>query len=56
MRAAGFSDRQIADIALCAALRCFVARFYDAIGAGPEPAFLDDDTEFREALAIGRKL
>ena len=56
LRAAGFSDRQIGDIALCAAFRCFVARFYDASGAGPEPAFLDEDEDFRNALVIGRKL
>lgn len=56
LRAVGFSDQEIADIALCAAFRCFVARFYDATGAGPEPAFLDEDEDFRNALAIGRKL
>ena len=56
LRAAGFSDVQISDIALCAAFRCFVARFYDATGAGPEPAFLNGDGDFRDALAIGRKL
>lgn len=56
LRAAGFSDVQISDIALCAAFRCFVARFYDATGAGPEPAFLNGDSDFRDALAIGRKL
>jgi len=55
LRAAGFSDVQIADIALCAALRCFMARFFDATGAGPEPAFIDEDDRFREALTIGRK-
>ncbi len=56
LRAVGFSDQEIADIALCAAFRCFVARFYDATGAGPEPAFLDEDEGFRDSLAIGRKL
>lgn len=55
LRAAGFSDVQIADIALCASLRCFMARFFDATGAGPEPAFIDEDSGFRDALAIGRK-
>ena len=56
LRAAGFNDVQISDIAPCAALRCFVARYYDATGAGPEPAFLDADSAFRDALAIGRGL
>ncbi len=26
----------------------------DATGTGPEPAFLDEDTDFREALGFGR--
>lgn len=55
LRAAGFSDVQISDIALCASLRCFMARFFDATGAGPEVAFIDGDSDFRNALTIGRK-
>ncbi|MEM7441980.1 MAG: alkylhydroperoxidase [Pseudomonadota bacterium] len=55
LRAAGFSDPQISDIALCAALRCFMSRFYDATGATPEPAFIDDDPEVASALAVGRQ-
>jgi uncharacterized peroxidase-related enzyme len=56
LRSAGFSDTQICDIALCAAFRCFVSRFFDAVGAGPEPAFLDQDTEFRCAMMVGKKV
>ncbi|OWJ63707.1 carboxymuconolactone decarboxylase family protein [Inquilinus limosus] len=54
LRATGFRDVQITDIALCAALRCFMARFFDATGAGPEAAFIDPDG-FALALAVGRK-
>ena len=46
LRSVGFTDVQICDIALCAAFRCFVARFFDAIGTGPEPAFVDTDADF----------
>jgi uncharacterized peroxidase-related enzyme len=56
LRSVGFSDRQICDIALCAAFRCFVSRFFDAVGAGTEPAFIDDDAAFREAMSVGRPL
>ena len=56
LRAAGFSDRQISDIALCAAFRCFVSRFFDAVGAGTEPAFIDSDESFRLAMTVGRAL
>lgn len=54
LRTVGFRDVQVADIALCAALRCFMARFFDATGAGPEAAFIDPDG-FAIALAVGRK-
>jgi len=55
LRAVGFSDQQICDIALCAAWRCFVSRFFDAVGAGAEPAFLDTDPEFRAAMTVGKR-
>ena len=42
--------------ALCASFRAFVSRFFDATGAGPEPAYLDADPEFRDAMTVGRKL
>jgi uncharacterized peroxidase-related enzyme len=56
LRQSGFSDPQIADIAMCAALRCFVARYFEATGAGPEAMFIDEDPETRAALAVGRPL
>jgi len=54
LRAVGFTDREICDIALCAAFRCFVSRFFDAVGAGPEEAYIDADETFRAALTVGR--
>ena len=56
LRSLGFSDQQICDIALCAAFRCFVSRFFDATGAGTEAVFIDDDTEFRTSMSVGRSL
>jgi uncharacterized peroxidase-related enzyme len=56
LRAVGFSDVQISDIALCASFRCFVARFFDAVGAGPEPVFIDPDENFRDAMTVGKPL
>jgi uncharacterized peroxidase-related enzyme len=56
LRSAGFSDQQICDIALCAAFRCFVSRFFDAVGAGTEAAFIDSDEEFRSKMTVGRAL
>ena len=54
LRSVGFTDRQICDIALCAAFRCFVSRFFDAVGAAPEPAFVDPDEQFRAAMTVGK--
>ncbi len=55
LRSAGFTDREICDIAFCAAFRCFISRFFDAMGAGPEPEFIDADAAFRNAMMVGRK-
>jgi uncharacterized peroxidase-related enzyme len=54
LRAEGFTDVEISDIALCASLRSFVSRFYDATGASPEPQFIDDDPVFRAAMTVGK--
>ncbi|HEV8392293.1 MAG TPA: hypothetical protein VGQ35_20730 [Dongiaceae bacterium] len=56
LRSVGFTDQQICDIALCASLRCFLSKFVDAVGAVPEPAFLDSDPDFRAAMTVGRSL
>ena len=56
LREAGFSDVEISDIALCASIRSFVSRFFDATGASPEPAFIDTDPEFRAAMTVGKPI
>jgi uncharacterized peroxidase-related enzyme len=56
LRAVGFTDQQVCDIALCAAFRCFVSRFFDAMGAGPEAAFIDTDEAFRSAMTVGKRI
>jgi alkylhydroperoxidase family enzyme len=56
LRGHGFTDIEISDIALCASLRCFMSRFYDATGATPEAAFLDEDLDFRSAMTVGKPI
>ena len=56
LRAFGFTDRNIFDIALCASFRCMLSKLVDATGAVPEPAFHDSDEAFRDAMAVGRSL
>ena len=54
LRGHGFSDEQIADIALCAAFRSFISRFFDAVGATPDDEYRSLDPSFRDALSVGR--
>ena len=54
LRAVGFSDLNIADIALAASYRSFMSRYFDAVGATVEPSFLDDDPDVRAELAVGK--
>ena len=54
LRSVGFTDQQICDIALCAAFRSFVSRFFDATGAAAEDVFIDEDREFRAAMNVGK--
>jgi uncharacterized peroxidase-related enzyme len=56
LRDAGFSDEEIYDIAMCASLRNFMSRFYDALGATPDADLREMDTPFRDALTVGRRL
>jgi uncharacterized peroxidase-related enzyme len=56
LRAFGFTDRNIFDIALCASFRCMLSKMVDATGALPEPAFNEGDENFRAAMAVGRSL
>lgn len=56
LRPVAFTDPQISDIALCAAFRNFVSRFFDAMGPGTEAAFLDADEDFHKAMTVGRKV
>jgi uncharacterized peroxidase-related enzyme len=56
LRAVGFNDVEIAEIAYCAAFRCFLSRYFDAVGATPEPMFFDEDPEFRMAMTVGKPL
>jgi alkylhydroperoxidase family enzyme len=54
LRKHGFIDREIADIAFCASYRCFMSRYFDAVGAMPESTWLDPDPTFRTAMTVGK--
>jgi len=54
LRAHGFSDAEILDIALTAAARSFLSKVLDAVGAEPDDWFMDLEPELRLALTVGR--
>ena len=54
LRAHGFSDTDILDVALTAAARSFLSKVLDAIGVEPDDWFMDLEPELRQALTVGR--
>ena len=54
LRTVGLSDLNIADIALAAAFRNFMSRYFDAVGAEVEETFLDPDPQVRARMAVGK--
>ncbi|MGO4689857.1 carboxymuconolactone decarboxylase family protein [Glaciibacter sp. 2TAF33] len=56
LRDAGFSDDQIFDVILSAAVRCFFSNVLEAVGAEPDAAYLDLDPALRDALSVGRPI
>ncbi|HET7264281.1 MAG TPA: hypothetical protein VFL28_06400 [bacterium] len=53
LRGHGFADVEILDIVLAAA-RNFFSRVVDALGAEPDPEYLDLETGLRRTLAVAR--
>jgi alkylhydroperoxidase family enzyme len=56
LRQHGFNDVEIGEIAFCASFRSFLSRYFDAVGATPEPVFVDPDAAFREAMTVGKPI
>jgi uncharacterized peroxidase-related enzyme len=52
----GLDDAEIFDIAAIAAGRCFFTKLLDALGSEPDVGFMSLDTEFRQALTVGRPI
>ena len=55
LRTVGFTDLNIADIALAASYRNFMSRYFDAVGATVEPEFLDADPVVRAQMSVGKR-
>lgn len=54
LRAHGYRDDEIFDIAAAAAARCFFSKLLDALGVQPDSVFNDLDPALRQALTVGR--
>ena len=54
LRAHGFSDTDILDIAMTAAARSFLSKTSDAVGVEPDEKYMDLQPELRQALTVGR--
>ena len=54
LRAHGYRDEEIFDVAAAAAARAFFSKLVDALGVQADSAFLDLDPAFREAMTVGR--
>lgn len=56
LRSLGLDDKDIFDVVLAAAARCFFSKVLDATGTLPDRAFRDLEPELREALTVGRPI
>jgi uncharacterized peroxidase-related enzyme len=56
LRDLGLSERDILDVVLAVAARCFFATVVETLAAGPDPALMNAVPErLREALLVGRR-
>lgn len=56
LRAHGFSDADIFDIAATATARCFFSKLLDALGAEPDAVYAGLEDELRQELLVGRAI
>jgi alkylhydroperoxidase family enzyme len=56
LRDLGLSEREIMDVVLAAAARCFFSKTLDALGVLPDASFRELEPELREALVVGRPI
>jgi uncharacterized peroxidase-related enzyme len=56
LRELGLSDEEIADVVYAAAARSFFSKVLDALGAQPDPVYLQLEPLLQEVLAVGRPI
>ena len=56
LRTLGLTDREILDVVLAAAARCFFSKTLDALGAEPDAKYSELQPELRDTLTVGRPI
>jgi uncharacterized peroxidase-related enzyme len=56
LRELGLSDKDVLDVVIIAAARCFLTKVVDGIGAQPDAEYAAMEPALREALVIGRPI
>lgn len=56
LRTLGLSDKEILEVVLAAAARCFFSKVLDGLGAQPDHIYSGLDPELRDALTVGRPI
>ncbi len=56
LRTLGLADREILDVVLAAAARCFFSKALDALGAEPDAKYSELEPALRETLTVGRPI
>jgi uncharacterized peroxidase-related enzyme len=56
LRSNGLTDKDIIDVVLAAAARCFFSKTLDALGVEPDAKYADLDPGVRDALTVGRDI
>jgi uncharacterized peroxidase-related enzyme len=56
LRALGLSDKEILEVVLIAAARCFFTKVLDGVGAQADATYAGLDAALRDALVVGRPI
>jgi len=56
LRTLGLVDREILDVVLAAAARCFFSKTLDGLGAEPDAKYSELQPELRDTLTVGRPI
>jgi alkylhydroperoxidase family enzyme len=56
LRDLGLTDREILDVVLAAAARCFFSKTLDALGVQPDAKYSELEPNLRDTLTVGRPI